>query len=111
VLVGRLDADECEHFFHLVALGGRNAKTLEIQLVTCSLSRSPAFCDTGISAVFGDRPIHETSGTSLAPPGVEVIAQASSRKIAFGSRRSSPFSKRRANCDTRYSRATDRRCS
>ena len=55
--------------------------------------------------------MRETSGMSLAPCGVEVIAQASSRKIAFGRRLSIPFSSRRANCDTRYSSATDSRCS
>ena len=79
----------------------RNAKTPEMQLVTCSLSRSPAFCETRISAVLRDRPIRDTSGISFAPCGVEVIAHASSRKIAFGSRRSMPLSSRRANCDTR----------
>ncbi len=89
----------------------RNAKTLEMQLVTCSLSRSPAFCDTMISAVFLDRPILDTSGISFAPCGVDVTAHASSRKIAFGSRRSMPLSSRRANCETRYSSATDSRCS
>ena len=89
----------------------RNAKTLEIQFVTCSFSRSLAFCETRISAVFLDRPIRDTSGTSFAPSGVAVIAQASSRKIALGTRRSIPFSSRRANCDTRYSSATDSRCS
>ncbi len=89
----------------------RNANTPEMQLVTCSFSRSPAFCETRMRAVFLDRPIRDTSGTSLAPSGVDVIAHASSRKIAFGSRRSIPLSSLRANCDTRYSRATDRRCS
>ena len=79
----------------------RNANTLDRQLVTCSLSRSPAFCETRISAVFRDRPIRDTSGTSLAPCGVEVIAHASSRKIAFGSRRSRAFSNLRANWETR----------
>ena len=89
----------------------RNAKTLEIQLVTCSLSKSPAFCEIKTSAVLRERPIRETSGTSLAPSGVEVIAHASSRKIAFGAVRSTVFISRRANCETRYSSATDRRCS
>ena len=79
----------------------RNANTPDRQLVTCSLSRSPAFCETRISAVFRDRPIRDTSGTSLAPSGVDVIAQASSRKIAFGSLRSMPFSSLRANWETR----------
>ena len=89
----------------------RNAKTLDRQLVTCSLSRSPAFCEIRTSAVFRDRPMRETSGTSLAPSGVDVIAQASSRKIAFGAVRSTLFISRRANWETRYSSATDNRCS
>ncbi len=89
----------------------RNANTPDRQLVTCSFSRSPAFCDTSTSAVFLDRPIRDTSGTSLAPSGVEVIAHASSRKIAFGKVRSMPLSSLRANCETRYSSATDSRCS
>ena len=89
----------------------RNANTPDIQFVTCSLSRSPAFCDTRIRAVFRDRPMRDTSGTSLAPCGVAVIAHASSRKIALGSRRSIPFRSLRANWDTRYSKATDSRCS
>ncbi len=79
----------------------RNAKTAEMQFVTCSLSRSPAFCETRISAVFLDRPILETSGISLAPCGVDVTAQASSSTIAFGIRRSIPFSSRLANWETR----------
>ena len=79
----------------------RNANTPEMQFVTCSFSRSPAFCETRISAVLRDRPIRDTSGISLAPCGVEVIAHASSRMIAFGRLRSMPFSSRRANCDTR----------
>ena len=79
----------------------RNANTLDRQLVTCSCSRSPAFCETRISAVLRDRPIRETSGTSLAPSGVEVMAQASSRKMALGLVRSMPFSSFRANWDTR----------
>ena len=79
--------------------------------MTCSDSRSPAFWETRISAVLRDRPIRDTSGTSFAPSGVEVIAQASSRKIAFGIRRSIPFSSLRANWETRYSSATDNRCS
>jgi hypothetical protein len=89
----------------------RNVKTLDRQLVTCSFSRSPAFCETRISAVLRDRPIRDTSGTSLAPSGVDVIAHASSRKMALGLVRSMPFSSLRANCDTRYNRATDSRCS
>ena len=79
----------------------RNAKTLEMQLVTCSLSRSPAFCEMRIRAVFLDRPIRDTSGTSLAPSGVEVMAHASSRKIAFGVVRSMVFISRLANWETR----------
>jgi hypothetical protein len=79
----------------------RNAKTPEIQLVTCSFRRSPAFWETRIRAVLRDRPIRDTSGISFAPCGVEVIAHASSRMIAFGSRRSMPFSSLRANCETR----------
>ena len=47
----------------------RNAKTPEMQFVTCSFSRSPAFCETRIRAVLRDRPIRDTSGTSLAPCG------------------------------------------
>ena len=89
----------------------RNANTPEMQFVTCSDSRSPAFWETRIRAVLRDRPIRDTSGTSLAPSGVDVIAHASSRKIALGSRRSIPFSSLRANWETRYSRATDSRCS
>ncbi len=79
----------------------RKANTLDRQLVTCSFSRSPAFCETRISAVLRDRPIRDTSGTSLAPSGVEVIAHASSRKIAFGAARSMPFMSLRANWATR----------
>ena len=89
----------------------RNAKTPEMQFVTCSFSRSPAFCETRISAVFAGPAHPRDLGHSLAPSGVEVIAHASSRKMAFGSRRSIPFSSRRANCETRYSSATDSRCS
>ena len=48
-------------------------------------------------AVFRDRPILDTSGTSLAPSGVDVIAHASSRKMAFGAVRSMPFRSLRAN--------------
>ena len=79
----------------------RNANTPDRQLVTCSFSRSPAFCETRISAVFLDRPIRDTSGTSLAPSGVDVIAHASSRKMALGAARSMPLSSLRANWDTR----------
>ena len=79
----------------------RNAKTLEMQFVTCSCSKSPAFCEMRTSAVFLDRPIRDTSGTSFAPSGVDVIAHASSRKIAFGAVLSTVFISRRANCETR----------
>ena len=79
----------------------RKAKTPDRQLVTCSFSRSPAFCETRISAVFLDRPILDTSGTSLAPSGVDVIAHASSRKIALGAVLSMPLRSLRANWDTR----------
>src|SRR5271156_2924542 len=75
----------------------RNANTLDRQFVTCSFSRSPAFWETRISAVFLDRPILDTSGTSLAPSGVDVIAHASSRKMALGEVLSIPFRSLRAN--------------
>ena len=44
----------------------RNANTEEMQFVTCSASRSPAFWETRIRAVLRDRPILDTSGTSFA---------------------------------------------
>ena len=50
---------------------------------------------------FRERPIRDTSGTNLAPSGVDVIAHASSRKIAFGAVRSTPFISLRANWETR----------
>src|SRR6202000_311377 len=89
----------------------RNAKTPEMQLVTCSLSRSPAFCEIRTSAVLRDRPIRDTSGTSLAPSGADVIAHASAREIGFGAVLSTLFIRRRANWETRYSSATESRCS
>jgi hypothetical protein len=82
-------------------------ETLRLLLPRMSEERESAMIQA-VGAVAGtERPSLGKVITYL----VDVIAHASSRKIAWGAVLSMPLRSLRANWETRYSRATDSRCS